>query len=520
VARGIEVDDRGLVVPASLDATIDVFFDGQRIWSFNPARDGSTLLNGRKVPWPRMLLHHLDGVAVVRLVDHVTDTVHFDEQVRFGDSDEPLRIEDDEGNPLAVDKGGRLQRDFSHTEESARDEIMDALEKVIQDLQHECGLDTYLMYGCLLGAVRDGHMIGHDSDADVAYLSKYTHPFDIIRECTAATRKLKALGWKVVRMSGANLKVWVPLPDGRRCGIDVFGSFHIGDSFYVTGSLRGTLDRSALVPFGTVTLEGREIVAPARPEEVLEFTYGPTWRVPDPAFHFDHDRADVRRMDSWFRGQRRNMRYWQDFYKSPDSDKVPAAPSLFAHWVQERLADRLDEPTHVLDVGAGTGRDATYLAEQGHRVTALDFTAKGLDRTRPARRSADGTVHERSLNLEDLRSVLVSGTRFAHRPGTREIYARGLLDALGATGRDNFWRYCSMIQRQGGETFVEFRTPASRREKKYFGAHRRTFLAPSAAVREIEQRGGTVVDRVVGRGLAPLGFEDPEICRLVVRWTS
>ena len=44
------------------------------------------------------------------------------------------------------------------------------------------------MYGCLLGAVRDGHMIGHDSDADVAYLCEYTHPFDIIRECTAAIR--------------------------------------------------------------------------------------------------------------------------------------------------------------------------------------------------------------------------------------------------------------------------------------------------------------------------------------------
>ena len=36
-------------------------------------------------------------------------------------------------------------------------------------------------------------------------------------------------------------------------------------------------------------------VAPARPEEVLAFTYGPAWRVPDPAFHFDHDPVDVRR---------------------------------------------------------------------------------------------------------------------------------------------------------------------------------------------------------------------------------
>ena len=254
-----------------------------------------------KVSWPKTLVHHLDGLADVELVDHVSRDVLHTQAVQFGTGDRRVSVVDADGNPLAVDKGGRLQRDFSNTEVSARDEIMDALEQVLRDLTDACGLDAYLMYGCLLGAIRDGHMIGHDSDADVAYLSKYHHPFDIIRECTAATRKMRALGWKVVRMSGANFKVWVPLPDGRRCGIDVFGSFHIGERFFVTGSLTGTLDRSALLPFGTVTLEGREIVAPARPEEVLAFTYGPEWRVPDPAFHFDHDPVDVRRMDAWFR---------------------------------------------------------------------------------------------------------------------------------------------------------------------------------------------------------------------------
>ena len=214
---------------------------------------------------------------------------------------------------------------------------MDALERCCTTSPRSAACDAYLMYGCLLGAVRDGHMIGHDSDADVAYLSAHTHPFDIIRECTAAIRTMKALGWKVVKMSGANFKVWVPLPDGRRCGIDVFGSFHVGERFYVTGSLTGTLDRSALLPFGTVTLEGREITAPARPEEVLAFTYGPNWRVPDPAFHFDHDPVDVRRMDAWFRAPRRRLRFWHDFYKSPDAARVPKEPSPFAPWAQQRL---------------------------------------------------------------------------------------------------------------------------------------------------------------------------------------
>ena len=243
------------------------------------------------------------------------------------------------------------------------------------------------MYGCLLGAVRNGHMIGHDSDADVAYLSAYTHPFDIIRECTAAIRTMKSLGWKVVKMSGANFKVWVPLPDGRRCGIDVFGSFHIGDSFYVTGSLTGTLDRSALLPFGTVTLEGREITAPAKPEEVLAFTYGPKWRVPDPAFHFDHDPVDV----------------------AADGRLVPrAAPpaALLARLLQvPRRGPGADRAVGVRGLGAradgrrGPGREPRarrrrghrsrrgVLRGPGHRVTALDFTSLGLKQTKALRDS-------------------------------------------------------------------------------------------------------------------------------------
>ncbi|NUR08775.1 MAG: class I SAM-dependent methyltransferase [Nocardioidaceae bacterium] len=519
MARGIDVREDGLVVPDSVAGSLDVLFDGQRVWSFNPARDGRPCNgHGRKVAWPKVLHHHLDGRAQVSLVDHVSREVLHTQEVCFRDSAEPLRIVDDDGNPLSVDKGGRLQRDFSSTEGSARAEIMDALERVIADLQQQCGLDVYLMYGCLLGAVRDGTMIGHDSDADVAYLSPFTHPFDIIRECSRACRIMRSLGWTVVRMSGANFKVWVPLPDGRRCGIDVFGSFHVGESFYVTGSLRGRLDRSALLPFGTVTLEGREIVAPHRPEEVLAFTYGPSWRVPDPAFHFDHDPADVRRMDAWFRAARRRHRMWQDFYKSPASAKVPEEPSRFAIWVQERFAAS-DATVNILDVGAGTGRDAAYFAARGHRVIAQDFTAVGLRQRQDQRRELGLTIHQRPLNLEDLRSVLTNGARFSHRPGVRQIYARGLLDALGDSGRANLWLYASMVQRRGGETFLEFRTPAARREQKFFGPHPRTFVDPDVAEREIEARGGTVVHREVGRGLAPLGFEDPKICRMVVRWT-
>jgi len=42
------------------------------------------------------------------------------------------------------------------------------------------------------------------------------------------------------------------------------------------------------------------------------------------------------------------------------------------------------EPGLALDVAAGEGRNAIWLAEHGWRVTALDFSLVGLDKGRSA----------------------------------------------------------------------------------------------------------------------------------------
>ena len=71
-------------------------------------------------------------------------------------------------------------------------------------------------------------MIAHDSDSDLAYLSQHTHPADVVRESYRIEREMRALGWKVVRMSAADLKLFLPLADGRNVHVDVFGAFHVG----------------------------------------------------------------------------------------------------------------------------------------------------------------------------------------------------------------------------------------------------------------------------------------------------
>ena len=65
---------------------------------------------------------------------------------------------------------------------------------------------------------------------------------------------------------------------------------------------------------------------------------------------------------------------------------------------------------------------------------------------------------------------------------------------------------------------MEFRTAASADEPTAYPPHFRQHLDPDEVVAEIEQHGGTVVEREQGRGRAVLRDEDPDVCRLVVRW--
>src|SRR6476660_9021548 len=116
MTRGIDVNTRGLVVPASLTGSIDVLLDGQRVWSFNPDRDGTGSNGHRTVTWPKVLQRHLDGLAEVSLVDHVSRAVLHTHTVLFGSGTDRVRFVDADGNPLAVDKGGFFFNDSATTE--------------------------------------------------------------------------------------------------------------------------------------------------------------------------------------------------------------------------------------------------------------------------------------------------------------------------------------------------------------------------------------------------------------------
>src|SRR4051794_1218015 len=285
VAGRAAVTGDGIVVGEAAPTVIDVLFDDRWVWSFHSERDTEPDRRGRRAPWPGCLRPFLRGSARITVRERFADRTLFDGEFAFDDSDARVRIVDGSGRPLIVDKAGDLQCGFAERGQATVDALLDAVEDVLARLAG-AGVDAFLAFGALLGAVRDGSFIPHDSDADVGYLSRHTSPVDVARESYALERVMIEAGYRTWRFSAGDFKVIVPDPEGGRA-IDVFAGFVVEDVFYLMPEVHAAgFDAATILPLGEVELHGRRITAPADPEALLEITYGPHWRVPGPSFKF------------------------------------------------------------------------------------------------------------------------------------------------------------------------------------------------------------------------------------------
>ena len=308
------MDADGIRARSRQEAVLDVFFDGRRILSFWLQRDGVSDGRGWFFAWPKTLREFLDGTAEVRVV--VTRTGHRGRsagEVTFGTGKGRVEVVNRNGQPISLDKYLKRVVAFESRSPEELEPLLDAIDEVIRALA-DVGTEAFLAWGTLLGAHREGRVIGNDADADVAYVSRHTHPVDVIRESFRMQRQLVEHGYHITRYSALAFKVDVDEGDGVVRGLDVFGGFFMDGHLHLMGEIREPFEESWIHPLGTTTLEGRTFPAPADPDRVLAAMYGASWRVPDPAFHFAPPTPTVRRLNGWFRGLRVGRAKWDRVY--------------------------------------------------------------------------------------------------------------------------------------------------------------------------------------------------------------
>jgi SAM-dependent methyltransferase len=518
----VTVSDDGLLLrsPGSGDFPVDVLFDDRRIASFWLRRDTESAGVGSKggvlYRWPAPLHRFLDGTTELSLVDHVSGDELYRDEVALGSGGGRIRVEDAQGNPLGLDKSNRLSRLFTSRSAEHLEPLLDSIGTVVGALE-EAGVHPFLAYGTLLGAVRQGDFIGHDSDADIGYVSEHDHPVDASLESFRLQRRLIRMGYDISRYSGLAFKVIVRESDGATRGLDVFGGFVREGTLYLMGEVGRPFRREWLEPRSEVTLAGRTFPAPHEPERLLEAMYGPGWRVPDPAYKFETPESTHRRLNGWFRGTRVKREAWDRTYSRPLEQAPLVEPSDFATWVLEQHGG---VPERLVDIGCGRGVDDLWFARQGSRVVGLDYVVRGSAAVAELASAEEVDLEFRLMNLCELRSVLAGAARLAHEPGPKVVTVRNVAEATDPPSRERLWRACEMLLRGGGRLYVE--VLIGRGDGEFARRnHLRTLRLPQVAS-ELRERGARIVARekhVVESPDAASGTGH-RIGRLVVEWQS
>lgn len=506
----LEIDTTGLLVGVSRERLVDVAFDGRRIWSFWLLRDGEQGEDGVRLRWPKPLRPFLDGVTEVTLTDPGTDTVLFSRTVRFGERPDRIEVVNASGRPLALDKSLKLVETFDTRDAAQVEPLLDAIDEVLGALR-QVGLDAFLAYGTALGAIRDGGLIGHDSDADLGYVSTYDHPVDVIRESFRIQRALTDMGYRVTRYSAIALKVHVEESDGLDRGLDVFGGFMRDGILYLMGEIAVPFQRDWIYPLGTASLEGREFPVPADADKFLTATYGPHWRVPDPAYKFTTPASTIELFNGWFRGMRTGRAGWHGYHKRTAHQQPTVSE------VARQVAERHPDLATYVDIGCGRGADVAWFADRGVSAVGLDFQPYAYE-AEAQRRADDPRVTFQLFNLLELRHVLAVPAWIARMPGPRAVGCVHVVERLGHRGRMNLLRASRMmLAGTTGTLHLQFLSEKGR-DGYARGTGARKPLDPAVVHAEVAESGGRVLEEVRTRVSAEP--DSSQVCRMIIDWNA
>lgn len=151
------------------------------------------------------------------------------------------------------------------------------------------GYRVFLNSGTLLGVVRDGQLIDHDDDIDLALVLRARSAAGAAREWQKLREKLTDLD--LLSDQDTHAPGVYSLKPAGQTRIDLFPAWAEGGRFFVYPHTHGALATADVLPLRVCERTGHPL--PAKPDAMLSVNFGANWQVPDPFFKFPWAEANA-----------------------------------------------------------------------------------------------------------------------------------------------------------------------------------------------------------------------------------
>ena len=199
------------------------------------------------------------------------------------------------------------------------------------------------------------------------------------------------------------------------------------------------------------------------------------------------------------------MNHWDEYYKK---DNIPDYPSPFAEYVVNKLSNQQT----ILEVGCGNGRDAKFLASQGHLVTGLDRSGEAIE------------LCKKLYSVESLEFFFgtIADIEKINKKKYDLIYSRFVIHAMSLNEEIKTLNMSHKLLNEDGQFFVECRSindPLSRKgdilsKTERIEGHYRRFIILEEFKQRLVQVGFKIMQSIESDGLAKFGEDDPVVIRI------